>query len=87
MAKSMLHMQCNACAIQCSEREGRAQGLCTAQGNYTVNAGSNPVSHLWVLCNPDIPRQSPFVLDLAGSELMFEVVNPCPLLFPLPTHP
>ena len=66
-------MRCNAYVIQCSERECRAQGLCTAQGNYTVNAGSNPVSHLWVLCNPDIPRRSPFVLDLAGSELMFEV--------------
>lgn len=46
--------------------------LC-AQGNYTVNAGSNPVSHMWVLCNPDIPRKTPFVLDLAGSELVFEV--------------
>lgn len=73
VATSMLHVRCNAYVIQCSERECRAQGLCTAQGNYTVNAGSNPVSHLWVLCNPDIPRRSPFVLDLAGSKLMFEV--------------
>ena len=45
------------------------------QGKYTVNAGANPVSHLWVLCNPDIPRKTPFVLDLGGSELIFEVCH------------
>ena len=73
VATTVLHMRCNAYAIHCSEGRCRAQGFCTAQGNYTVNAGSNPVSHLWILCNPDIPRHSPFVLDLAGSELMFEV--------------
>lgn len=43
------------------------------QGNYTVNPGANPDSHLWILCNPDIPRQTPFVLDLGGSVLIFEV--------------
>ena len=26
-----------------------------------------------VLCNPDIPRQSSFALDLAGSKLVIEV--------------
>ena len=46
---------------------------CVLQGNYTVNPGANPDSHLWILCNPDIPRKTPFLLDLGGSVLIFEV--------------
>ena len=38
-----------------------------------MNAGANPDAHLWILCNPDIPRKTPFVLDLGGSVLIFEV--------------
>ena len=43
------------------------------QGKYTVTPGANPGSHLWLLCNPGLPRRTPFVVDLGGSELVFMV--------------
>ena len=43
------------------------------QGKYNVTPGANPGSHMWLLCNPGIPRRTPFVVDLGGSELVFQV--------------
>ena len=45
------------------------------QAKYIVSPGTNPASHLWLLCNPGLPRKTPFVVDLGGSELVFQV---CP---------
>lgn len=47
--------------------------LYAVQGKYTVTPGANPGTHLWLLCNPGLPRRTPFVVDLGGSELMFTV--------------
>ncbi len=48
------------------------RGWCM-QGKYKVTPGANPGSHMWLLCNPGIPRTTPFVVDLGGSELIFQV--------------
>lgn len=49
------------------------QGIRLRKGNYSVNAGANPDAHIWLPCNPYNRRRTPFVVDLSGSTLVFDV--------------
>ena len=49
------------------------QGMRLAPGEYQVFVPANTDAHIRLPCDPKKPRQTPFVVDLSGSTLIFQV--------------
>ena len=60
--------------------EPGVQGMRLAPGEYSVFVPAGTDAHIRLPCDPNKPRQAPFVVDLSGSTLIFQVsehlVNP-----------
>ena len=56
-----------------AHEDASVPGVRLAPGEYQVNPGSNPDSHVWLPCNPVTPRSAPFVVDISGSTFVLQV--------------
>ena len=51
------------------------RGIRLAPGEYKVFVPAKTDAHIRLPCDPNNPRQTPFVVDLSGSTLIFQVCD------------